>query len=199
MIDQRRLGDEVQAPILPPHKAPFRIVVAVAIHRIETRTQEEVGQQIEGGIHPSRHETLGHEVGHKDLAGVRYRLIGRQGHQRCPLGRKVGVRGIDRIEAHTQRKPTRARHIEEFGIGETCAVPLPIRTRVEPALAQGTVLVTTAHIDGREFEIRASGGIEVLIEGVFRKIIALVPGIGEGKGKRYPVDCFAKAYTAMMS
>jgi hypothetical protein len=33
----------------------------------------------------------------------------------------------------------------------------------------------------------------------FRKIIALVPGIGEGKGKRYPVDCFAKAYTAMMS
>ena len=33
----------------------------------------------------------------------------------------------------------------------------------------------------------------------FRKIIAMVPYVGEGKGKRYPVDCFAKAYTAMMS
>ena len=33
----------------------------------------------------------------------------------------------------------------------------------------------------------------------FRRIIAQVPCVGTGNAKRYPVDCFAKAYTAMMS
>lgn len=33
----------------------------------------------------------------------------------------------------------------------------------------------------------------------FRKFIARLPYIGEGTGKRYPVDCFANAYVAMIN
>ena len=35
--------------------------------------------------------------------------------------------------------------------------------------------------------------------GNFNRFIACVPALGQGKGKRYPVDCVAKAYMARLN
>ena len=164
MVDQRRLGDIVPAFIFHRARHPGHETAFLAEHGVETRAQEEVVHQVEGGHDTARREPPATEVGHVNHLRMRHRLIGRHRHHRGPLGRELGVVRDHAVDIQPQRKPAAARHVEILVPRKPCPEPLAGRPRQELFRIERLVFIASRDEDARQFQVGTPAGIEELVE-----------------------------------
>ena len=153
MVNQRRLGNEVELSILPPYQAVDCVIVAATIHSIDAGTQEEFRGEGEGGVQSSSHKAFGRKIGHKDHVGMGNGLVSRQGHERRSFGGELGVVGVDRIQVDTQHKPGSRGHVEDLLILKATTIPIAMHAGLETTSVAIAQTVTSIQIDEREVEV----------------------------------------------
>ena len=170
MVDQRRLGDIVPALIFHRARHPGPETAFLAEHGVETRAQEEVVHQVEGGHDTARREPPATEVGHVNHLRVRHRLVSRHRHHRGPLGRELGMVRDHAVDVQPQRKPAAARHVEILVPRKPRPDPLAGRPRQELFGIERLVFIAPRDEDARQFQVGTPAGIEELVERITRQL-----------------------------